>query len=62
MDNKKSKVVSLILMNMLESEFAKIIEGEIDKGDNGNYAVVDLLIELSDELDLAFEMLGKDAV
>lgn len=57
MDIEKSKVVSLILMNMLESELGKIIEDEIDKGDNGNYAVIDLLIELSDELYLACETL-----
>lgn len=60
MDIKKSKVVSIILMNILYEEIAKIIGFEIDKGENGNYTTVDLLIELNEVLSLSCEMLDKD--
>lgn len=60
MDIKKSKVISIILMNMLCEEIANIIEYELDKGDDKNCSLVDQFIELNEVLSLSCEMLDKD--
>lgn len=60
MDIKKSKVVSIILMNMLCEEISNIIESELDKGDEKNYSLIDQFIELNEMLALSCEMLDKD--
>ena len=58
---KKTKVSSIILMEILEEEITKIIEDEIDKGEeHGDFVLVDLLIELSEILVIAVEMLRRD--
>lgn len=50
MDIKKSKVVSIILMNMLYEEISNIIESELDKGDGSDCSLVDQLVELNEVL------------
>lgn len=41
MDVKKSKVISIMLMNMLSEETGRIIGSEIDKGDDSDFTMVD---------------------
>ncbi len=41
MDVRKSKVISIMLMNMLSEETGRIIESEIDKGDDSDFTMVD---------------------
>lgn len=60
MDIKKTKVSSIILMEVLNEELSKVIENEIDKGESGDYVMVDLLIELVETLGIAVEVLGKE--
>ena len=60
MDIKKTKVSSIILMEVLNEELSKVIENEIDKGENGDYAMVDLLIELVEVMGVACEVLVKE--
>lgn len=60
MDIKKSKVVSIILMNMLYEEISNIIESELDKGDGSDCSLVDQLVELNEVLTLSCEKLDKD--
>ena len=62
MDMKKSKVVSIILMNMVMAEIEKIVDSEIDKGENGDYQLVDLLVETNEALSISCEQLGKDVI
>lgn len=62
MDMKKSKVVSIILMNMVMAEIEKIVDSEIDKGENGDYQLVDLLVETNEALSISCEQLGKDII
>ena len=62
MDMKKSKVVSIILMNMVMAEIEKIVDIEIDKGENGDYQLVDLLVETNEALSISCEQLGKDII
>lgn len=60
MDIKKSKVISIILMNMLCEEISNIIEAELDKGDDKNCYLIDQLVELNEVLSLSCEMLDKN--
>ncbi len=62
MNNKKDKVVCIILMNMVIAEIQKIIEVEIDKKENGDYTLVDLLIEANELLSISCEEIGKDVI
>lgn len=62
MDMKKSKVVSIILMNMVMAEIEKIVDSEIDKGENGDYQLVDLLVKTNEALSISCEQLGKDII
>lgn len=62
MDNKKDKVVCIILMNMVMAEIQKIIESEIDKEENGDYRLVDLLVEANELLSISCEEIGKYAI
>lgn len=62
MNNKKDKVVCIILMNMVIAEIQKIIEVEIDKKENGDYTLVDLLIETNELLSISCEEIGKDVI
>lgn len=59
MDIKKTKVSSIILMEVLNDEISKIIESEIDKGEDGDYTLVDILIELVEVLGISVESLEK---
>ena len=59
MDMKKTKVSSIILMEVLNEELSKVIENEIDKGESGDYTLVDLLIELVEVLGISVEALEK---
>ena len=60
MDIKKTKVSSIILMEVLNEELSKVIENEIDKGESGDYVMVDLLIELVEVMGVACEVFGKE--
>ncbi|MBR3817464.1 MAG: hypothetical protein IKJ27_12160 [Clostridia bacterium] len=60
MNLKNTKVSSLILMEVLGEEISKIIESEIDKGEDGDYVTVDLLVELYEVLGIASEVIGKE--
>ena len=60
MDIKKTKVSSIILMEVLNEELSKVIENEIDKGENGDYVMVDLLIELVEVMGITCEVLGRE--
>ena len=62
MDMKKSKVVSIILMNLVMAEIEKIVDSEIDKGENGDYQLVDLLVETNEALSISCEQLGRDII
>lgn len=59
MSFKNTKVSSIILMKVLSEEISKIIENEIDKGEDGDYVTADLLIELYEMLGIAGEVLRK---
>ena len=59
MDMKKTKVSSIILMEVLNEELSKVIENEIDKGEDGDYTLVDILIELVEVLGISVEALEK---
>jgi hypothetical protein len=60
MDIKKSKITSIILMNMLCEELSKIIDSELDKGDNGDCTMIDQFIELNELLALSCKSLDKN--
>ncbi len=62
MNTKKDIVVCIVLMNMVMAELEKIIETEIDKGELGNYRLVDLLIEINENLSSATEIIGEDLI
>ena len=59
MDIKKSKISSIILMEVLNDEISKIIESEIDKGEDWDYTLVDILFELVEVLGISVESLEK---
>ena len=62
MENKKSKVVSIILMNMLDAELSKIIEEELQAEENADFEYVDVLIDLLDRTEIACEVMSKGLI
>ena len=60
MDIKKSKITSIILMNMLCEELSNIIEAELDKGDHSDCTMIDQFIELNELLALSCKSLDKN--
>ena len=58
MDIRESKAMSIILMEMLEEQISTIIEDEINKGESGNFQMIDLLVEFYELLGLSAERLG----
>ena len=63
MDNKKSKVMCIILLNMLDAELSKLIDSELDESNNtSNPELVERLINVLDDIDDAIEVLYRDVV
>ena len=63
MDNKKSKVMCLMLLNMLDAELSKLVEYELDEdNDNTNHELVTKIIQVLDDVDETVEVLYKDVV
>ena len=63
MSIKKSKVMCIILLNMLDAELSKLIDHELDENnDNTNYELVTKLINVLDDVDGAIEALYKDVI
>lgn len=63
MDNKKSKVMCIMLLNMLDAELSKLVEFELDDdNDNPNHELVTRIIRVLDDVDEAVEVLYKDVV
>lgn len=63
MSIKKSKVMCIILLNMLDAELSKLIDHELDENnDNTNHELVTRLINVLDNVDEAIEVLYKDVV
>lgn len=63
MDIKKSKVVCILLLNMLDAELSKVIDHELeDDNKNTNHALVTNLIQVLDDVDEAIELLHGDVV
>lgn len=62
MENKKSKVVSIILMNMLDAELSKLIEEELKAEENADFEYVDVLIDLLDRTEIAYEVVSKGLI
>ena len=60
MDIKKSKITSIILMNMLCEELSNIIDSELDKGDRSDCTMIDQFVELNELLSLSCERLDKN--
>lgn len=63
MDIKKSKVVCILLLNMLDAELCKLVEYELDEDNNNtNHELVTKIIQVLDDVDEAVEVLYKDVV
>lgn len=62
MENKKSKVVSIILMNMLDAELSKLIEEELKAEENADFEYVDVLIDLLNRTEIACEVVSKGLI
>lgn len=63
MSNKKSKVMCIILLNMLDAELSKLIDHELDENNNNtNHELVTRLINVLDNVDEAIDVLYKDVV
>ena len=62
MENKKSKVVSIVLMNMLDAELSKLIEEELNAEENADFEYVDVLIDLLDRTEIACEVVSKGLI
>lgn len=63
MDIKKSKVVCILLLNMLDAELSRVIDYELnDDNENTNHALVTNLIQVLDDIDEAIELLHSDVV
>ena len=63
MKNKKSKVMCIILLNMLDAELSRLIDFELDENnDNTNHELVTRLINVLDDVDEAIDVLYKDVV
>ena len=63
MDIRKSKVVCILLLNMLDAELSRVIDYELeDDNENTNHALVTSLIQVLDDIDEAIEFLRHDVV
>ena len=63
MDIKKSKVVCILLFNMLDAELSRVIDYELDDdNENTNHALITSLIQVLDNVDEAIELLHGDVV
>ena len=63
MDIRKSKVVCILLLNMLDAELSRVIDYALeDDNENTNHALVTSLIQVLDDVDIAIEELYKDVV
>ena len=63
MDNKKSKVMCIMLLNMLDAELSKLIDYELDENNDAtNHDIVTSLIHVLDDIDIAIEVLYKDVI
>ena len=63
MKNMKSKILCVILLNMLDAELSKIIEEELsESNDNPDMQAVHYMIELLDDIEIVCEMFGKEVV
>ena len=60
---KKSKVICILLLNMLDAELSRLIDFELDENnDNTNHELVTKLINVLDDVDEAIDVLYKDVV
>ena len=63
MSNKKSKVMCIMLLNMLDAELSKLVEYKLDEdNDNTNHELVTKIIQVLDDVDEAVEVLYKDVI
>lgn len=63
MSNKKSKVMCLMLLNMLDAELSKLVEYELeDDNVNTNHELVTRIIQVLDDIDEAVEVMYRDVV
>ena len=63
MKNMKSKILCVILLNMLDAELSKIIEEVLsESNDNPDMQAVHYMIELLDDIEIVCEMFGKEVV
>ena len=63
MNIKKSKVICIILLNMLDAELSNLIDHELyDSGENKNHELVSNLIKVLDDVDEAIEVLYEDVI
>ena len=63
MDIRKSKVVCILLLNMLDAELSRVNDYALeDDNENTNHALVTSLIQVLDNVDIAIEELYKDVV
>jgi hypothetical protein len=63
MKNTKSKILCVILLNMLDSELSKIIEEELsENNESHDMQAVYYMIDLLDDIEIVCEMFGKEVV
>ena len=63
MDIRKSKVVCILLLNMLDAELSRVIDYELDDdNENTNYALITSLIQVLDNIDEAIEFLHGNVI
>ncbi len=63
MSNKKSKVMCIMLLNMLDAELSKLVEYELNEdNDNTNHELVTKIIQVLDDVDEAVDVLYKDVI
>ena len=63
MDIRKSKVVCILLLNMLDAELSRVIDYELDDdNETPNHNLVTSLIQVLDDVDEAIELLHGDVV
>ena len=63
MKNIKSKILCVILLNMLDSELSKIIEEELsENNESPDMQAVHYMIDLLDDIEIVCEIFGKEVV
>ena len=63
MNIKKSKVICIILLNMLDAELSSLIDHELyDTNENTNHELVSSLTKVLDDVDEAVEVLYEDVI